>query len=305
MLQPKVLDLNAVVSETAAMLQRLIGEDILFATALAPELCRVKVDPGQLDQVILNLAVNARDAMPRGGSLTIETANVLLGEGDLDGRPDIRPGHHAMLSISDSGCGMTADVLARVFEPFFTTKDVGQGTGLGLAMVYGIVKQSGGNIHVYSEPGRGTTFRIYLPAVDERAGDSVDPERATGLCGTETILLVEDDSGVRGLAKRCLEKYGYRALIASDGVEALRAIRENPGPIDLVLTDVVMPNMGGPELVEKLHAELPGVKVLFTSGYTDDAVVRHGLLAANVAFIQKPYRPTELAKKLRDVLDGT
>ena len=305
MLQPKVLDVNEVVEETGKMLRRLIGEDILFTTLLAPDLSHVKVDPGQLDQVLMNLAINARDAMPRGGALTVETANVVLDESYKDILLNCQPGPHVMLAMTDNGCGMTRDIQARVFEPFFTTKKPGKGTGLGLAMVFGIVQQSGGCIHVYSEPGSGSTFRIYLPAADEPIADAGDPAVAVDLRGTETILLVEDDEAVRRLALRCLEMNGYTALTAVDGTDALRVVADHTGPLDLVLTDVVMPNMGGPELVRGLRAQIPELKVLFTSGYTDDAVVRHGLLQANVAFLQKPYTPMALAQKLRHVLDDS
>jgi len=302
MLQPRVVSLNAIVEELGKILHRLIGEDIAFHTVLDPGLGRVKVDPGQIGQVLLNLAVNARDAMPRGGKLTVETANVVLSEEYAASRLDCRPGPHVMLAMTDTGCGMTPEVQARIFDPFFTTKEVGKGTGLGLPMVFGTVRQSEGSIHVYSEPGRGTTFKLYFPAVDEPvteapAATTTDAER-----GTETILVVEDDPGVRGLTVRSLERHGYRVLTAVDGLEALRVLDDGAETVDLLLTDVVMPNMSGPELAAVLRARFPGLKVLFMSGYTDDAIVRHGLLAAEVAFVQKPYTPRGLTKKVREVL---
>ncbi len=303
-LQPRVLNLNDVILDTGNMLRRLIGEDLEFTTVLAPNLSLVKVDPSQLDQVLMNLAVNARDAMPRGGALTLETANVLL-DGDYAAmHPDCKPGPHVMLTMTDTGCGMTREVLSRIFEPFFTTKAVGMGTGLGLAMVFGIVQQSGGFIHVYSEVGRGTTFRIYLPAVDEPVPEIAAGGALPDLGGTETVLLVEDDAALCELALMSLKRYGYRVLSAYDGRNALQAAQEHTGPIHILLTDVVMPNMGGPELAQELRMRFPGIRVLFTSGYTDDAVVRHGLLEAHASFIQKPYTPQALGKKLREVLEG-
>lgn len=303
MLQPKVLDLNAVISETGKMLRRLIGEDILFTTVLDPNLSLVKVDPGQLDQVLMNLAVNARDAMPKGGKLTIETSNVVLSEENAAMHPDCKAGQYVLLAISDNGCGMPPEVVARIFEPFFTTKEVGRGTGLGLAMVFGIIQQSGGCIHVYSEVNRGTTFRIYLPAASEQLSIKGGSGSRYDLKGTETILLVEDDEGVRGLALLSLRMYGYHVLTATDGKDALKVAKAHQGPLHLILTDVVMPNVSGPELIMQIVPEFPNVKVLFMSGYTDDAVVRHGLIESEVAFIQKPYTPLGLARKVRQVLD--
>ena len=303
LLQPKVLDLNAVVTETGKLLRRLIGEDILLTTVLDPKLSRVKVDPGQLDQVLMNLAVNARDAMPKGGKLTIETSNVLLSDDYASEHPDCKAGHHVLLAMTDTGCGMSPEVIARVFEPFFTTKEVGRGTGLGLAMVFGIIQQSGGCIHVYSEPGQGTTFKIYLPAVSEQLSTKSDSDSQLGLTGTETILLVEDDEGVRGLTLASLKMHGYQVLTASDGRDALRIIKSRREPPHLVLTDVVMPNIGGPELIKEIKADFPRIKVLFVSGYTDDAVVRHGLIEVGAAFLQKPFTPLGLARKVRQVLD--
>ncbi|MBU8543153.1 MULTISPECIES: hybrid sensor histidine kinase/response regulator [Roseomonadaceae] len=302
MLQPKVIDLNQAVTETGRLLQRLIGADIAFGMVLAPDLARVRVDPAQLDQVLMNLAVNARDSMPQGGRLTIETANVTISEGYATTTMDCRAGPHVMLAMSDTGAGMRPEVQARIFEPFFTTKEIGKGTGLGLATVFGIVQQSQGCIHVYSEPGLGSTFKIYLPAVMQPPDAPSRSRPAPAARGQETVLLVEDDEGVRKLAQIGLGMKGYKVICARDGAEAL-AMAEEAGPIDLVLTDVVMPRLGGPELVRALRARHPTVKVLFMSGYTDDSVVRHGLMDASVAFIQKPYTPRSLAAKVREVLD--
>lgn len=302
-LEPKVLDLNAVVHETGKMLRRLIGEDVLLTTVLDPNLRHVKVDSGQLDQVLMNVALNARDAMPRGGKLTIETGNVDLNDVCAATREDCKPGRYVLLAVSDTGCGMTPDVKARIFEPFFTTKGVGKGTGLGLAMVFGVVKQSGGSIEVYSESGFGTTFKIYLPAVADQATSAAKRSIETVAGGTETILLVEDEDGVRGLALLVLQSRGYTVLAASDGKDALRIIDTHRGHIDLLVTDVVMPRMGGRDLADVLRLRFPQMKVLFSSGYTDDAVVRHGVLHEEVFFLQKPYSPYSLAKKVRDVLD--
>jgi PAS domain S-box-containing protein len=304
MLQPQVLNINDVVAETSRMLERLIGEDISFTTVLAPDLAQVRVDPGQLDQVLMNLAVNARDAMPRGGKLTIETRNAMLDAEYAASHPGSLPGPHVMLAISDTGDGMTPEIKGRIFEPFFTTKGVGKGTGLGLAMVLGIVEQSGGHIHVYSEPGAGSSFKIYFPAVDDPTPERNDMDESGELRGAETILIVEDEEMVRRLSVRSLQMHGYIVLTAVDGQDALRVIDAHEGAVDLLLTDVVMPNMSGPELARALQQRFPGLKVLFMSGYTDDAVVRHGLLQAEVSFIQKPYTPRGLAQRIRQVLDA-
>ena len=302
-LQPKILDLNSVVTETGELLCRLIGEDILFTTVLAPDLNPVKVDPSQLDQILMNLAVNARDAMPTGGRLTIETTNVVLGDDYATTHIHCKAGQYVMLAMTDTGCGMTPDVMARIFEPFFTTKEVGKGTGLGLAMVFGIVQQSGGTINVYSEPGHGTTFKIYFPAVTGQPTSENDPGANVQISGTETILLVEDDENVSELAVTSLKMYGYKVLMATGGKEAFQIIQSVNGLVDLVLTDVVMPALSGPDLAKMLRAKYPHLKILFMSGYTDDAIVRHGLLEAGVAFIQKPYTPLGLVQKVRQVLD--
>ena len=303
-LQPKVLDLNAVIPEMEKMLRRLIGEHIVLETVLDRSLGQVKADPGQIEQILMNLSVNARDAMPDGGRLTIETSNVSLREGYRNQQVSIRAGNYVMLSVSDNGCGMDSETQAHIFEPFFTTKELGKGTGLGLSTVYGIVKQSEGTIWVYSEVGQGTSFKIFLPRVDEVG---VAPEQtgesrpATG--GQETILVVEDEDVVRALSCEVLEKHGYRLLSAANGDEGLRLCREFAGRIDLLITDVVMPGMSGRELAENLVALRPDTRVLFMSGFTDDAIVRHGVLDDGVFFIQKPFSPDALASKARSVLD--
>ena len=304
-LEPKVLDLNAVATNMDKMLQRLIGENIALVTVLKPGLGRVKADPGQVEQVIMNLAVNARDAMPRGGKLTIETADVELDEAYARNHITVKPGPYVMLAVSDTGCGMDAQTQTRVFEPFFTTKEKGKGTGLGLSTVYGIVKQSGGYIWVYSEVGRGTTCKIYLPRVEEALGTSQPGAfPASVLRGSETVLLAEDEEVVRSLASRVLRENGYTVLEASNGEEALQLCAQQRGTIRLVMTDVVMTGMSGRELAERLHVAHPEMTVLFTSGYTDEAVVRHGILDTGVAFLQKPFTPDALLHKVREVLDA-
>jgi two-component system cell cycle sensor histidine kinase/response regulator CckA len=303
-LEPKVLNLNAVVTDIAKMLKRLIGEDVDLNTGLETGLGRVKADPGQIEQILINLAVNARDAMPQGGKLTIETANVELDESYAQSHSDVRPGRYVLLALTDTGTGMDEATKSRIFEPFFTTKEPGKGTGLGLATVYGIVKQSGGHLTVYSEPGHGTAFKIYLPLVQEAIPTrKSDASLRRSLHGTETILLTEDEPAVRALARYTLQIHGYTVLEASQGEKALRIAQEFEGSIHLLVTDVVMPVMGGRQLAEQLAAIRPGLKVLYLSGYTDDAVVRHGVLQAEAAFLQKPFTPGALAQKVRDVLD--
>jgi CheY-like chemotaxis protein len=302
MLQPRVLDLNALLANLGKMLPRLIGEDIELQTVLAPDLRPTRADPGQIEQVILNLVVNARDAMPTGGRLTVETANVELDEEYARDHEDVQPGSYVMLAVTDTGCGMDRATLARVFEPFFTTKPVGQGTGLGLATVYGIVKQTNGSVFAYSEVGIGTTFKVYLPCTsDSRPGVETTPLPAA-LGGRETVLLVEDEESVRALTRRVLQAKGYAVLEAANGPDALALVARHAGPLHLLVTDVVMPRMSGRELATRLEEVRPGVKVLYVSGYTDDAVVRHGVLEAGAMFLQKPFSPDALARKVRDVL---
>ncbi len=303
-LQPRVLDLNTTVVDIKKMLRRLIGEDIDLVTVLEPELGRVLADPGQIWQVIMNLAVNARDALPEGGKLSIETANVELDESHANKHLDAKPGPHVMIAVSDSGCGMDKETLDNVFEPFFTTKDKSKGTGLGLSMVYGIIKQSGGHIWASSEPGQGTTFSVYFPLAGEAASvpETKAPER--DYRGTETILVVEDEEMVRALAARILRRYGYTVLVAGDGEEAWSIVETHPDSIHMVLTDVVMPGASGKEVATAMTASHPGIKVLFMSGYTDDAIGHHGVLDTGTNFIMKPFMPIGLARTVREVLDG-
>jgi two-component system cell cycle sensor histidine kinase/response regulator CckA len=303
MLQPQVVDLNTLVHESEKMLRRLIGEDIDLSTRLDPAVGKVKVDPGQIEQVVMNLAVNARDAMPTGGQLTIETQNVELDAGYAAQRADVRPGPYVLLAVTDTGCGMSPETRTHIFEPFFTTKEAGKGTGLGLSTVFGIIKQSDGHIEVYSEPGQGTTFKIYLPRVEDAQEVHKSAPAAVGE-GTETILLAEDDSVVRSLAALALRSYGYTVLEARDGVEALQICRTHPDPIHLVISDVVMPRMSGRQLAGMVSSLRPQTRVLYLSGYTDDAVVRHGLVQGEVPFLQKPFTPNILARKIREVLEG-
>jgi two-component system, cell cycle sensor histidine kinase and response regulator CckA len=302
-LRLEVIDLNAVVVRMDALLRRLIGEDVQLEHRLEPGLSRISADAGQIEQVILNLALNARDAMPRGGRLTIETKNLLLNEQQIGDRPMQSPGHYVMLAVSDTGVGMDADTQSQIFEPFFTTKKRGGGTGLGLSTVYGIVKQSGGWIWVYSEPGRGATFKLYFPLTTDPAGTTQLTVPPKTVRGYETILLAEDQPEVRSVAVAVLKRAGYHVLPAPSGQEALTIARTQV-PIHLLLTDVIMPVMSGPELAKQIQAERPGIRVLFASGYTDDAVVRHGVLHDDVAFLQKPFTPQSLLEKVREVLDA-
>ncbi len=302
-LQPVVMNLNAAVATMSEMLRRMIGEDVLLGTALDPALGWVQADPSQIEQIVINLAVNARDAMPNGGRLTLETANVELEGAYARAHVGAHPGPHVMLAVSDTGVGMDADTRTRIFEPFFTTKGPGKGTGLGLATVYGIVKQSGGHICVYSELGQGTAFKIYLPRVD-RAADAVEPGGlpAHMAQGRETILLVEDEGAVRELARDILEANGYAVLVARHGDEALAICERHSEAIHLMLTDVVMPGMNGRELAERLARLRPETKVLYMSGYTDNAIVLDGVLHGRAVFLQKPFTPDALARKVREVL---
>ena len=302
-LQPRVLDLNETVTDIEKMLSRVIGEDIDLVAKLHPSLMMVKADPTQLEQVLINLAVNARDAMPHGGKLAMQTANLEVqevGARDLD----LAPGRYVMLTVSDTGNGMDAATLSHVFEPFFTTKPMGKGTGLGLSTVYGIVKQSGGSIQVESEPGRGTSFSIYLPATDSdrsRQGDRLTPSNIAG--GRETILVAEDEPDLRELTRIFLESYGYKVLEAASAEDALRTAQEIGEPIHLLLTDVILPGMSGPQLAEKIVCKSPNTRVVYMTGYTDDMVVQHKVLEPGVELLQKPFTRTELALKVRSTLD--
>jgi PAS domain S-box-containing protein len=304
-LQPQVLDLNLVVADMVKMLQRLIGEDIDLNIALEPALGHVEADPNQIEQVILNLVVNARAAMPQGGKLTIETANVELDEMYAHWHAEAKPGSYVMLAVSDTGCGMDAATKAHLFEPFFTTKAQGQGTGLGLATVYGIVKQSGGDIWVYSEPGQGATFKVYLPRIEEAVGPLQPNSAGTELPqGWETILLVEDEEGVRELIRTLLQSSGYTVLAAANGGEALLICEKYFGPIHLLITDVVMPHMSGPELVERLALLRPGLQALYMSGYSDEAIINHGMFERSLVFLQKPFTQADLKCRVRKILDA-
>jgi PAS domain S-box-containing protein len=303
--EPRVLDLNAIVTDIDRMLRRLIGEDINVTTSLDPSLGRVKADAGQVDQIILNLAINARDAMPGGGKLTIETANVELDENYVKTRADVKPGPYVMLAVSDTGCGMSEETKARIFEPFFTTKGVGKGTGLGLATVFGIVKQFGGHIGVYSETGHGSTFKVYFPLVTELSAGKPSHGVKSAPHGVETILLVEDEDAVREMTRFALQSHGYTVLVSSCGLEAINISTRHQGPIHLLVTDVVMPNIGGRQLAERLAEQRPDMKVLYLSGYTDDAIIRHGILKAEASFLQKPFTPIALALRVREVLGST
>jgi PAS domain S-box-containing protein len=303
--QPRLLDLNAVIAGSLKLLRRLIGADVALETDLSAEAVRVKADAGQLEQVLMNLAVNASDAMLAGGRLMIRTRSAALDEAQVRTHPGARPGPHVLLEVSDTGSGMTPEVRERIFEPFFTTKEPGKGTGLGLATVYGIVQQSGGHVEVESAPGRGTRFRVYLP---QASGPAEGPDEAAAVWaaprGTETLLLAEDEAPVRTFARDALRTFGYTVLDAADGAEALRVAERHAGPIHLLLTDLIMPGLGGTRLAEALAASRPGVKVLYLSGYTADALARRGVLAGGeIHFLQKPFTPSALARKVREVLD--
>jgi len=303
-LEMRVLDLNQLVVDMDRLLGRLLGEDIDVLTNLDPTLGAVRVDLSQLEQVVVNLAVNARDAMPHGGRLMIETRNAELDDSYAREHAPVQPGRYVMLALSDTGTGMTPETMSHVFEPFFTTKEAGKGTGLGLSTVYGIVKQSGGYVWCYSEPGHGTSFKVYLPRVDEPI-DRLPARAATRPThGSETILLVEDESELRALARRVLDKHGYTVLDADSAGAAMALERDHTGPIHLLLADVVLPGASGRMLADELLTRRADLKVLFMSGYTEDAIVHRGVLAANTAFIQKPFSADGLAAKVREVLDG-
>jgi two-component system, cell cycle sensor histidine kinase and response regulator CckA len=304
-LEPKVLDLNEVLSSMDKMLQRILGADVDLVSLPRQPLGRVRVDPSSIEQVIMNLVVNARDAMPTGGKLTMETDNVVLDEAYARDHLGVTPGPHVMLAVTDTGSGMEKATLARIFEPFFTTKAAGKGTGLGLSTVFGIVQQSGGSVWVYSEPGKGTTFKVYLPLVDEAVDDVRAIPTPTTLRGSETILLVEDDDQVRTVARGILGRSGYHVIEARHAGEALLHCENHPGTIHLLLTDVVMPQMSGPELAKRLAKARPDMKVLCMSGYTDDSIVRHGVLEARIEYLQKPITPETLTTRVRDVLDAS
>jgi len=305
--QPEILDINESLIDIEKMLGRLIGEDVELLTIQASELWQVEIDPGQIEQMIMNLAVNARDAMPKGGKLTVGTANA-----DLDknyfrerGIHEETPGHYVMLSVSDTGSGMDKETREHIFEPFFTTKEVGKGTGLGLSTVYGIVKQNNGFIWVYSEPGQGSTFKIYLPKVKPDAEpEEKEQSLVDDLSGSETVLIVEDNDSLRNFAQKILYIYGYSTLNAKNGEDALRVCKEHNGQIDLMITDVVMPKMGGREAAERLQPLYPRMKVIYMSGYTDNAIVRHGVLEPGLNFLEKPFTPEGLARKVRKALES-
>jgi two-component system, cell cycle sensor histidine kinase and response regulator CckA len=301
-LQPKVLDLNMLVKTLSTMLQRLIGEDIELRLALSQDLGRVSADPGQLEQVLMNLVVNARDAMPRGGTLTILTSNA--GPDPSDPKPPTEQKTRIMLAVSDTGHGMDESTLARLFEPFFTTKTPGKGTGLGLSTVFGIIKQSGGSLDVCSEPGKGTTVRVYLPSIDQPVAAEAEVVSRAAARGHETILLVEDDEMVRSLVRETLEHEGYKLLDAADSVEATGIVDNYKDDINLLITDVVMPKLSGRELAEQVVRARPNIKVLYMSGYTDTAILKSGLEQGTIAFLQKPFTPMTLTQKVREVLEG-
>jgi PAS domain S-box-containing protein len=303
-LDPRVVDLNSLVVDMEKMLRRLIGEDVTLEIRQDPALERVRADPGQIDLILLNLAVNARDAMPHGGRLLIETSNIDLDQAYALANPDARPGPYVLLSIADTGTGIPPDLLPHIFEPFFTTKEIGKGTGLGLSTVYGVVQQSDGHIAVVSKPGVGTTFKIYLPRTAEQVTSAPSLTTSSTLSGTETILVVEDKENVRQYTAFALRKYRYKVIEASCGDEALRLAAKHSGPIHLLLTDVVMPEISGRELATHLAHSHPETRVLYFSGYPGDAIVRHGIRTSEMNFLQKPFRPDTLARKVRDVLDS-
>ena len=304
-MKPVPLDLNDAVERMDRLLRRLIGEDLTLTTRLAPDLGATRADPGQIEQVVMNLVVNARDAMPDGGNVTVETANVRLDAAEVERHPGLLPGWYVMLAVIDTGVGMDSSVQSRLFEPFFTTKEKGKGTGLGLSTVYGIVKQSGGAVTVESEPGKGSAFRIYLPRTDARPEPArTEPGPGTGGRVAETVLVVEDDDGLLALTKRVLEEAGYVVLEARAGAEAVEKCGRHRGPIHLVLTDVVMPQMSGPALAERIEAIHPEAKVLYMSGYTDEAIETSGTPNGVVRFLQKPFTTASLLQAVRAAIES-
>jgi len=303
-LEPTLLDLNQITADLRGMLDRLIGADVTIVLRPEPQLAMVKGDRGQVEQIVMNLAVNARDAMPAGGTLTIETANVELDEHSPAAHARVKPGPYVLLTVTDTGTGMTPEVKARLFEPFFTTKEPGKGTGLGMPTVYSIAMRSGGTIGVYSEPGKGTAIKVYFPradATDVSLAPTPPAPAAAPLTGTHTILVVEDEDGVRVLARKLLERQGYTVLTAANVAEALRVFDDDPS-IDLLLTDVVMPGAGAPELTRRLIEKRPALKVVYMSGYTEDTIVKRGVLEPGIAFLNKPFTAQTLGQKIRDVL---
>ncbi|HWD00290.1 MAG TPA: PAS domain S-box protein [Candidatus Sulfopaludibacter sp.] len=301
-MKPRVINVNSVIEQTEKMLRRLIGEDVTLSFGLKPDVGNIRADPGHVEQAIMNLAVNARDAMPAGGRLTIETANANLDESYAKTHMGVTPGDFVMIAVSDTGIGMDAETKRRIFEPFFTTKEKGKGTGLGLATVYGIIKQAGGDIWVYSEPNKGTTFKLYFPQVKDAVSDTPTTESESPHGSNETILLVEDEKAVRELTVRMLQRLGYSVLVAASGAEALEISAAHSGRIALLLTDVVMPNMSGRQMADLLVQTRPDIKVIYLSGYTENTVIHHGVLDAGIEFLPKPFSREVLAKKIREVL---
>jgi len=303
-LQPRVFNLNSLIVDLDKMLRRMISEDIEYNTVIDPRLGSTKADPGQIEQVVMNLVVNARDAIEGGGTITVETANVDLDEEYVRTHPGVRPGPHVMLAVSDTGEGILPEVFPHIFEPFFTTKEVGRGTGLGLSTVYGIVKQSGGSVWVYSQLGRGTTFKVYLPRVEEPATVVVESLQHPATSGAETVLLVEDEPALRDLIKIALVKSGFTVLDVGNPADAIKLCRQHTTPLHLLLTDVIMPGMDGPSLAKQVQKARPDIKVLYMSGYATNFIMHEGLVDAGTNFIEKPFHPRALLSKVREVLDG-